>query len=316
VQDGIQIALETTLLGDKTKEVIRDAITSLGEDAGNPLENPYCIQWQYRKNAAKFDEKYHALRIERVKPSPAIEKLIIDTEPPGVTHIIERGNPTTLRANLQAAYCGPKDLIDWGACFDAAEAEYVQTHARAQVGPTHPQRSAARPASNGAANGQQAKARMPEVNQPEPEPEAEEQENVEEQEPAQAAPKQAPAKAAKAKPAQKPAAQPAPAPVADDEDVECDECADLMKATDTVCPTCGFDYSPAQAEPSPEPEPEKPAAPPPRKKRGAAAAPAAEAPAKAKASKAKPAQEPEPEQDDGGWGLNGDGSDDDSPIPF
>lgn len=119
--EGVQIAIETTLVGDKVKEVIRDQMTALGEDDGNPLTNPYCIRWEHRPAEKEFQKKYHCLPMPRVTLSKAVQKLISGA-PPNIEGIIAPGNITKLRADFeQHALPALADLIDWDDVFGPAE---------------------------------------------------------------------------------------------------------------------------------------------------------------------------------------------------
>lgn len=118
-EKGVQVAIETTALGDAVKRVIRDQIDSLGETDGNPLRNPYAIRWEYRPNEQKFDQKYRALAMPKLALTPEIEELIT-SNPPDVSQLIERGNIGALRASMEAH---AKIQLPWDRLFAAAEAE-------------------------------------------------------------------------------------------------------------------------------------------------------------------------------------------------
>lgn len=98
VADGMKIAIETGLLGDRVKQVIRKARESLGDEEGNPFVNPFAIRWKFNEKAIKFDEKYDALRMEKIQMNDQIEKLIVDGPPPSLARVLEKGDPKTLRA--------------------------------------------------------------------------------------------------------------------------------------------------------------------------------------------------------------------------
>jgi len=102
VKDGVQIAKETGLLGDKIKIVISDKQKSLGVDEGNPKKHPYCIGWEFRPNEQEFSKKYHAYPIDRIKPSPAILDAIRG-EAPSVDHLIKPYDPAEVFASLSSA---------------------------------------------------------------------------------------------------------------------------------------------------------------------------------------------------------------------
>lgn len=72
---GVQIASQAQSVGDCIKGVIKDARASLGDEDGNPMHNPFCIELTYDEKA-QMNKKYHARRIERVKLTPEVERLI------------------------------------------------------------------------------------------------------------------------------------------------------------------------------------------------------------------------------------------------
>ncbi len=48
--DGVQLAIETSLLGDEVKKAIHNAKDSFGAQHANPLVTPYALRWKYNKN--------------------------------------------------------------------------------------------------------------------------------------------------------------------------------------------------------------------------------------------------------------------------
>jgi hypothetical protein len=98
---GTQIAIETPLVGDVIKNVIRDTKESIGESDGNPLLNPYCIQLVYNDKEPVFSKKYRAIRMEKVKPSPEILGLIQDTDPPDLGNLADPFDALALRTLLE-----------------------------------------------------------------------------------------------------------------------------------------------------------------------------------------------------------------------
>jgi hypothetical protein len=118
VSGGVQIAQETGLLGDKVKDVIADTMESLGKDKGNPLKNPYCIQWVYNDDEKiPFNKKYGARRVERYELTPEIEDLIRG-ERPDSSALEKKLDAAELRSILEAA-CAPdvRKLLPWDECF-------------------------------------------------------------------------------------------------------------------------------------------------------------------------------------------------------
>lgn len=270
-ETGIQLAIETTALGDATKECIHAKITSAGEEKGNPLVTPYAIQWQHHPNAKEFSKKYKAIAMERVAITPQIMELI-ESDPPDIDNIIRGGNVTKLRAELEAR-CVLKDpsVLDWDDIFGPAE--------RAGFGDRE------EASDTEEATEEEAKpVEKPVTRTSKPAPAATAKPTAK---PAHAKAEVAPATAPstgrrrKAEPEPEPEPEPEEAPSHEDNTIPCDECGAPMAADATRCEACGAEYemddTPEEAAAAPEPPPKpatKPAAKP--------ATPATAAPAKGK----------------------------------
>jgi hypothetical protein len=114
-EDGVQIATETSLLGDKVKDVIRDRIESLGAEAGDPIAHPYCIQWVYDAAEKEPGKKYRARPIEIVKPTEAILTLIRGPKP-DLSQNKKPFDPLAMRVMLETACLKPA-LFPWDELF-------------------------------------------------------------------------------------------------------------------------------------------------------------------------------------------------------
>ena len=119
-EGGVQIAIETGLLGDKVKDVIADARESLGEEDGNPFRKPFCIQWEYRKDEQEFGKKYHARRMELMKLTPGVVKAL-QGPPPDLAEVLAPFNPDSMRAVLER-HCLVKNM-PWDEIFDVEAPE-------------------------------------------------------------------------------------------------------------------------------------------------------------------------------------------------
>lgn len=113
VQDGVQVATVTNMLGDRVKEVINDRCKSKGSEAGNPWLNPYCIQWEFLKHEAEIQKKYKARPMDIPLTGPI--KALIYGEPPDLTGVIAPFNLQTMRAYLEQ-YALVQ--LDWKYIFD------------------------------------------------------------------------------------------------------------------------------------------------------------------------------------------------------
>lgn len=101
--DGVQVCIETTALGDAVKRVIHDQMDALGETEGHPLKNPYAIKWRYQPDEQEFSRKYHAVAQPKIAMTPEIRDLIVDGPPPDLDAYISRGNADMLRATMESA---------------------------------------------------------------------------------------------------------------------------------------------------------------------------------------------------------------------
>lgn len=119
--DGLQIAVQTQLLGDQVKRTIRNEVASKDGDLGNPFINPYCIRFIYKADEKKFGDKYDALRIDRLKLTPEIQKLIYG-ERPDISRYTKKFNQKELRASLEA-HATPiaKKLLPWDEIFNVPQ---------------------------------------------------------------------------------------------------------------------------------------------------------------------------------------------------
>ncbi len=113
--DGIVIATEAALLGEKVRSVLADRIQKYGRDDGNPLKKPVAIRWVYRENEKEFQKKYHAIDLPNLALPDNIRDLIKDAPPPSIDHMVEKGNQETLRAVMER-YCVRKG-IPWDDFF-------------------------------------------------------------------------------------------------------------------------------------------------------------------------------------------------------
>lgn len=223
---GVQIAIESSLLGDKVRTVISDRRMSLGKDRGDPTKNPYVIQWEHNpaRNIA-FNKKYHARLMDGMEITEQVMALI-DGDPQDVANIIKRFNALELRAQLEEAAVME---IPWDNFFGKLEARvsgpsHVPGNEYKGAGkrPADLTDHAERPGEVGTTAGTSATADTDR----------------------------------------------APAPEGDEE-VDCDECNQVMKMSDKKCPHCGHVY--IVEEPTPPPPQE-------RRKRGQAAPSASLAP--------------------------------------
>lgn len=222
-EKGLQIAIESNLLGQKIQQLIADQVKSKGPELGHPLMNPYAIQWEFNPaEDAPFDKKYHAVPMERVRIRPAIELLIRATEPPDLGELDRRFNLKTHRAQLEQHAIGVAKNFPWDSFFVKALAYEAEQEAK----------------------GNAAKAQGFAQSRPTPEV-------------GRIAPS-VPQASVAAPLKEVPHTPQAPSGVYVDPNqmVGCDGCGKAMNAIDVVCPHCGmrYDVHPAAPEPAPLPK--------------------------------------------------------------
>ena len=124
---GCQVATETSLVGDKMKKCIRDAMTALGDSKGNPMLSPYAFRWQHRPREQQFQDKYNVIKMDQLQLTDEVARLIGLGEDakaaPDIERQGERGDVQMLRASIEAHYIGPQGLLDFDVIFAAAEKE-------------------------------------------------------------------------------------------------------------------------------------------------------------------------------------------------
>jgi hypothetical protein len=101
VGSGVQIAVEPNLLGERVQGVIAQTKKSLGADRGDIQKYPYAIKFEHDPaEGIPFDKKYNALRMEMIRMTPAVQKLMNDP-PPDMEGLGTRFNPMIHMANLE-----------------------------------------------------------------------------------------------------------------------------------------------------------------------------------------------------------------------
>lgn len=220
VAGGVQVAIEPNLLGDKLKTAIAERAKALklaGKDPSfaDPTIHPYAFRWEY--NPAKdieFGKKYSTFILGDMRPTPAIEKLLRETDPPDMTTLAEKFNLKTHRALLERHAVAKLPFDDY---FKAA---FAWEEARKNGAPAEAPRE---PVAAGASYDramEAAEGRAPEVG-------------------GTRVPEQVPATPTMGD--------------GGVELVACDDCGKAIKMTDPRCPHCGKQYevdaAPAAAPP-------------------------------------------------------------------
>lgn len=233
-ESGVQLAIETTALGDAVKDCIHAQLKAYGEKDGNPMLNPYVIAWEHHPNAKEFTKRYKAIAMPRFEITHQIEELI-SGEPPDITNVVKPGNITKLRAELEAR-CVLKDksVIPWDDIWGPAErAGYGDDDTGAKAAENEAQEAV----DDMANKRRRASAQVPAEVKAEPAPE----------------PTPGPAATGRRRKKVEPEPEPPPPPPAVNM-IPCDECGKPMPETATTCPHCGAEYE-LEDEPAPPPPP-------------------------------------------------------------
>lgn len=156
-QEGVQVMIETGLLGDKVKDVINGRIAALvrmhgkdgAEKMGNPLKTPYIFKLTHNKTRGiPFNQKYGALYIE-APLRPEIEELIKGPKP-DLTQVLAPLNPAVLRGVMEkyAVVDLPWDEI-FGKDVVASDGQQPAEAAQADADIEFPPKEAPKPAPAG-----------------------------------------------------------------------------------------------------------------------------------------------------------------------
>ena len=131
---GVQFDIENSSIGDHVKAEIRKAMMpkSLGPERGHPLKNPYCLHVVSLPEQMEPAKKYSATRLEGVRLTPEIERLITEVDPPDIDQLVAPPAWGAIRATLEHVA-----LIDmpWDEWFpqEAAAADDKQLQQRGRA---------------------------------------------------------------------------------------------------------------------------------------------------------------------------------------
>lgn len=123
-ENGVQIAIEPSLLGDKLRLEIRKAINSLGKDRGDFRKFPYAFQFQHDPTEGiAFGKKYDVCRMERLQLTDEIRELL-NSDPPDVSHITTQFDADEVRTQLEQ-----HALVDipWDVIFPPRQSHAEET---------------------------------------------------------------------------------------------------------------------------------------------------------------------------------------------
>lgn len=113
VEDGAVILQETSLVGDKLKDLLAAERERSGAEKGDPWRNPYAIKFLYNKDEQPM-KKYTARALTELPITPEIKKLI-EGDPPDIDKHIAPFNPKEMRTFLET-HCLLKN-VPWDELF-------------------------------------------------------------------------------------------------------------------------------------------------------------------------------------------------------
>lgn len=126
VDEGVQLAVETSLLGDCVKKAIHKAKEVFGSAHSNPLKTPYAFKWTYKKNETPMNMYDSTFTSTNVVPlTPAIEELITsdDSSLPDDSEYLQPYNVAHLRSYVETYM--PQQLqskLNLDSLFDGVKA--------------------------------------------------------------------------------------------------------------------------------------------------------------------------------------------------
>ena len=216
--EGVQIAREPGLLGDKMKEAIANEIERR-KDRGYPIKNPYPFRWK-NVPSEKVIHKRYAVNVLEEEASEELLQLITETDVPDLSRFTDPPNYRTLRAQLEQ-YC--QFELDWNSIFAPIESKLDDSGFYA---------SAAKPKATTASKPKPAA-------KPEPKQETK---------PAEAPVTTTRRKLSKPEPEPEPESEQTAANM-----IPCDECQEPMAEDQELCGKCGAKYevAPKLAKPKP-----------------------------------------------------------------
>jgi hypothetical protein len=105
-KDGVQITVEPSLLGDKLKAVIRNALKGKGTQKGDPRVNPYAFEFSFHPDEQEFGKKYDVCLLENdVAPLSEEINRLISGDPPDTSMVTRHFDPDAVRMELEQRAC-------------------------------------------------------------------------------------------------------------------------------------------------------------------------------------------------------------------
>jgi len=120
--DGVQIAIEGTLLGEKMKEEIGKEIKRSGVKKGHPIHNPYPFLWENKKEERMIQKRFDATALTAEELREDVRKLVEETEAPSIAATCRVGDIAMLRSVMEEHIVEElADAFDWDQIFARAE---------------------------------------------------------------------------------------------------------------------------------------------------------------------------------------------------
>ena len=224
--NGVQIAVEAGLLGEKVKEVMEAELEKNDIDIQT---QPYCMQWEYFEKEKNFQKKYKATVLRKQRPTGRILELIRGEAVPELPDdLTVPFNQQTIRASLERRCVLPnhETIIPWDELFPSKE--QTEAWAKADAAEAARAKKAAEEEAAAEKNASKKASKKDEAEEEEEEEEGEEEEESdadsdEEEEDEEDADEKS---------------------EKEDEEIGCDDCKAPMKLEDTECSKCGAKYDP------------------------------------------------------------------------
>lgn len=129
LEGGLLVGVESRMIGDAIKAVVKQQIDSEGEENGDPSLNPYAFKLKYNDKAAKPADFYEAYPFKRAKLTPEISELLAQA-PVDISKYLLPGNIDKIREIMDAHIKIEIDLdqffndvLPGAASFDPEELE-------------------------------------------------------------------------------------------------------------------------------------------------------------------------------------------------
>jgi Zn finger protein HypA/HybF involved in hydrogenase expression len=126
--NGVQLAIETKMLGDKMRAAIRNvsrAAQLAGREPRDPMSDPYPFLWKFDEHAA-VQAMYDVVPLPDIKPSEELADLL-EMDPPDIGQVLGTSDLALHRSILETACV--IEGVPWDEIFGPAEAKVAKSKA-------------------------------------------------------------------------------------------------------------------------------------------------------------------------------------------